>query len=255
MVNVAKKIFKYDGLNVSYVEGGSGYPVILMHGWGCSAETMMPVFNHLASDFKVYNFDLPGFGESDEPKVAWSTVEYADMIKAFIDANCDVPPVLIGHSFGGRVSLRLGAAGVPKKMILTGCAGRKPKRGMDYYAKVYSYKAAKKVGKLFGGSMVENARKKAGSEDYQNASEAMKGVFIKAVNEDQRENLAKITAPTILYWGELDTATPLSDGEIMAAEMKDAALIKQVGATHYAFLERLPNFLAVTDSFLTPEKK
>lgn len=242
-----------------YLEGGTGYPVLLLHGWGCSSETMQPIFRHLAANFHVYNFDLPGFGMSDEPPAAWDTNDYAALLADFIKQNCPHPPVLIGHSFGGRLALRLAAQGIPQKLILTGCAGLPPHRGLDYYAKVYSYKTAKKLLSLPGLSakkeqLLQNARAKSGSADYQQASDTMRAVFVKTVNEDQTANLPKVTVPTILFWGENDTATPLSDGQTMEKQMKNAALIVKKGGTHFAFLEFLAEFLAITDSFLQPEK-
>jgi pimeloyl-ACP methyl ester carboxylesterase len=248
-----------EGRKLYYLEGGAGYPVLLLHGWGCSSETMQPVFNHLAADFHVYNFDLPGFGMSPEPPSAWDTNDYAALLENFIHEKCGKPPILIAHSFGGRLSLRLAAKGIPHKMILTGCAGLKAHRGPDYYAKVYTYKAAKGFLSLPGLSgkkeeLLNKARSKSGSTDYRQASEVMRAVFVKTVNEDQTANLPKITAPTILFWGEKDTATPLVDGQLMEKKMRDAALIVKNGGTHYAFLEFLPEFLAITDSFLKSEK-
>lgn len=242
-----------------YLEGGSGWPVLLLHGWGCSSETMLPLFQHLAADFHVYCFDLPGFGLSPEPPAAWDTVAYAAMLADFCRDVCPKPPVLVAHSFGGRLSLRLAARGIPHKMILTGCAGLKPHRGLDYYAKVYSFKAAKKLFSLPGlgakkQEWLAKARAKSGSSDYQQASEVMRSVFVKTVNEDQTANLPKIKAPTILFWGAQDSATPLVDGQLMASKMQDAALIVKQNGTHFAFLEFLPEFLAICDSFLAPEK-
>ena len=255
-----KQVFSYDGINVIYYVAGQGYPILLLHGWGCSHETMQPVYEHLKQHYRVYNFDFPGFGESEEPKEVWGTLEYADMIVAFIEQHCQQPPVLIAHSFGGRISLRLGARGIPHKMVLTGCAGLKPKRGMDYYTKVYSYKAAKKLLSLPGLSkkkeeILTKMRGEKGSDDYKKASEKMRGVFVRVVNEDLKDLLPQIKMPVVLYWGELDTATPLTDGQTMEREMADAGLIVMKGATHYAYLERLGNFLAVLDSFLQPERK
>lgn len=253
-----KKTFDYNGTKVVYYEDGKGWPVVLLHGWGCSNETMKPVAEHLAPDFHVYNFDLPGHGESDEPNCAWSTVEYTEMLKAFFKEEKIEKPIIIAHSFGGRLSIRLGAAKIPHKMILTGCAGLKPKRGLDYYAKVYSYKAAKKALSLPGlrkrkDEILGNMRKKKGSTDYQQASEAMRGTFVKVVNEDLKNLLPEIEAPTLLYWGENDTATPLEDGKTMEKNMQDAGLVVMKNSTHYAYLENLGNFLAVADSFLKPE--
>lgn len=251
---------KSEPLEVYYLAGGSGYPVLLLHGWGCSSATMQPIFNHLAANFRVYNFDLPGFGMSPEPPQAWDTVDYADMLAAFIEENCGgVPPYIVGHSFGGRLALRLGARGIPAKMLLTGCAGLPPKRGADYYAKVYSYKAAKKLLSLPGlgkkrEELLNSAKNRSGSEDYRNASEVMRAVFVKTVNENQTDNLPKITAPTLLFWGENDTATPLADGEKMAELMKDAALIVKKGGTHFAFAEFQAEFLAIADSLFGAKK-
>lgn len=262
MAQLGEFSYKEDGTEqkLYYLEEGKGYPVLLLHGWGCSSETMLPVFRHLATDFHVYNFDLPGFGMSPEPPSAWDTTQYAALLADFIGSRCDRPPVLIGHSFGGRLSLRLAAQGIPHKMILTGCAGLKPHRGMDYYAKVYSYKAAKSLLSLPGlagkkQQLIEKARARSGSSDYRQASENMRAVFVKVVNEDQTAALTKITAPTILFWGENDTAVPVSDGQLMADRMRDAALIVKKGGSHFAFLEFLPEFLAITDSFLQPEKQ
>lgn len=261
MAQLGEFVYQESGVvqKLYYLEEGSGYPVLLLHGWGCSSETMLPVFRHLAPDFHVYNFDLPGFGMSPEPPSAWDTVQYAALLADFIAKNCEKPPVLIGHSFGGRLSLRLGAKGIPHKMILTGCAGLKAHRGMDYYAKVYSYKAAKSLLSLPGlgakkQQLIEKARSKSGSADYRQASENMRAVFVKTVNENQTAELNKITAPTILFWGENDTAVPVSDGRLMAEKMRDAALIVKDGGSHFAFIEFLPEFLAITDSFLRPEK-
>lgn len=253
-----RKTFDYQGMNVIYYEGGAGYPVVLLHGWGCSNETMKPVAEHLESRFHVYNLDLPGHGESDEPREPWSTVEYKEMLKSFFAGLGIEKPILIAHSFGGRLSIRLGAEGVPHKMILTGCAGLKPKRGIDYYAKVYSYKAAKKMLSLPGlrkkkDEILADMRGKKGSDDYKQASEAMRGTFVRVVNEDLKDLLPQVSASTLLYWGENDTATPPEDGKTMERLMQDAGLVMMKNSTHYAYLENLGNFLAVVDSFLKPE--
>jgi len=251
--------FLYEDINIKYNEVGNGYPVILLHGWGGSRASFRIVEEHLSNDFKVFNFDLPGFGESEAPKVLWDTEHYAKMLKAFIEEHCEVPPVIIAHSFGGRLALHLGSWGIPKKMVLTGCAGLKAHRGIDYYAKIYSYKAAKIWLGVLGSKKKEEIlnkwRSKAGSSDYQNADGIMRQVFVTVVNEDLKSLLKNIKAPTLLFWGKEDTATPLSDGKIMEREISDAGLVEIDGAGHFAYLERSPQFLAVLDSFLAHERK
>ena len=135
------------GINVNYEVSGEGRDVLILHGWGTSAELMRPAAESFEGKMKVYNLDLPGFGQSEEPREDnWDIYAYADFVKEFCEKAGVVNPVVLAHSFGGRIALILaGKKLIPiNKMILTGCAGIKPKRGADYYIKVYSYKLANK---------------------------------------------------------------------------------------------------------------
>ena len=80
-------------------------------------------------------------------------------------------------------------------------------------------------------------------------------MFVKVVNEDLTEYLPHIAASTLLIWGENDTATPLRDAKIMEKKIPDAGLVVFKNTGHYAFLENLPHFLAVVDSFFKNEMK
>jgi len=249
-----------EGLRFHYELAGQGPPLLLLHGWGNDSRAFAPVSAHLQNNFTVYNVDLPGFGQSQPPPVPWGTAEYTAFLEAFLEAEGLVSPIIIAHSFGGRLALRLGAKGKVSKMILTGCAGLKPKRGFDYYRKVYTYKVAKQILRLpvFAGKredILEKWRQKRGSADYQAASGVMRQTFVLVVNEDLRPFLPAVKASTLLFWGEEDTATPLWQGEIMAKEIPDAGLVKVAGTGHFAYLERLPYFLRVVDAFLEPERR
>ena len=93
------------GVTLQYNIEGDGYPVILMHGWGCNHTTVQSIERLLSPHFKVYNLDFPGFGGSSTPPSIWGVEEYTQMLEAFIkDENIEAP-ILIGHSFGGRVSI------------------------------------------------------------------------------------------------------------------------------------------------------
>ena len=98
--------------------------------------------------------------------------------------------------------------------------------------------------------MLDKYRKNAGSDDYNNASNMMKQVLSVSVNEDIRHEFSKVSVPTLLIWGSLDTATPLSDGKLMEKEMQDAGLVVFEGGTHFAFLEQKNRFLTVLDAFI-----
>ena len=243
-------------LNVYYEVDGVGHPIILLHGWGQSTEAFIPVVNHLKQHYKVYNIDFPGFGKSEEPKIAWDVYDYADMLEKFVEKLQIPAPTLMGHSFGGRVGIiYAGRKNSMNKLILVDAAGVKPKRGLDYYARVYAYKLGKRVLSLPGLKVYkEQMMKNAGSSDYQSASPMLRQIMSKVVNEDLQHLMGEIEAETLLVWGDLDDATPLNDAKIMEKKIKNSGLVVFEGAGHYSYLERLPQFLRVLDVFLESER-
>ena len=242
-------------LDISYVTEGEGKPFVIFHGWGCNKEMFQFLINHYKHKYTVYAFDLPGFGGSCEPKTVMNTEAYCDkMIEAFRILNIE-NPIVLGHSFGGRIFIKMATKIKFDKMILTGSAGVVHPKPFRYYVKVYTYKTLKKcykvsfIKKLFP-TMLDKYRKNAGSDDYNNASNMMKQVLSVSVNEDIRHEFSKVSVPTLLIWGSLDTATPLSDGKLMEKEMQDAGLVVFEGGTHFAFLEQKNRFLTVLDAFI-----
>lgn len=97
---------------------------------------------------------------------------------------------------------------------------------------------------------IDQIREKRGSSDYNNASEMMRRTLSKIVNEDLKSVMPSIKAPTLLIWGENDTATPLRDAKIMERLIPDAGLVSFSGCGHYSFLDNPYQFAAVLRSFL-----
>ena len=251
-----KKI-KCENIKVAYKESGNGLQaVILLHGWGVGLDhkLMEPINKHLSKYFTVYNLDWPGFGESDLPDQAFSTTDYCRILALFI-AKLEIEnPILIGHSFGCRIALRYAADNPVFKMVLTGAAGLKGKRDLDYYLKVYSYKAGKQLRKLPGFSEL-GKNVKYGSSDYQAVSGVMRETFVKVVNEDVKDLLPRINCEVLLVYGDLDEDTPIWMGEYLEKHLPNAGLAVFKGDDHYAYLHQLPRFLQVIDIFLKEEEK
>lgn len=250
---------KIKGINVHCEVTGEGAPVLILHGWGASSEVMKTAAASFEGKMKVYNLDLPGFGKSDEPvEDDWNIYSYADFVKEFCEKAGIVNPVILAHSFGGRIALILAGKKMMdiNKMILTGCAGIKPKRGVDYYIKVYTYKLGKKAGKVLGKlspGYEEKLKQKHGSADYAAASNKMRAVMVRTVNEDLKYLLPEIKVPCLLVWGENDDATPLSDGQLMEKVIPDSGLVTMPGSGHYAFLENAAWFGNIVRSFCGKE--
>lgn len=252
-----------DGLNINYNVAGSGDYVFLLHGWGSNLELFASLTAAISEKYTVVSFDFPGFGKSDEPGVPWSVSDYAGLTVKFIRTFGCERAILLGHSFGGRVIIKmLGEMELPFKVdriILVDSAGILPRRSLAYIIRVKTYKLGRSilqlppVKKLFPGAL-ERLRKKMGSADYGNASEVMRQTLVKVVNEDLQHLLKNIRAQTLLVWGDRDTATPLSDAHIMEKEISssgtDVGLAVLEGAGHYSFIDKQYLFNSVIRSFL-----
>lgn len=252
-----EKKIRIDGLALNYDETGpDGAPaVILMHGWGCNHTTVASIANAINKNMKVYSLDLPGHGKSQEPPEPWGTGNFATLIEKFIKTLEIENPVLIGHSFGGRVSILVASKNKISKMVLVDAAGIKAHHSLKYYLKVYSFKTAKRIlpfilGKKQADKIIDAWRGKAGSADYRQSSPMMRAVMSICVNEDLKEVMPSIKAPTLLIWGENDTATPISDAKTMERLIPDAGLVSFPECGHYSFLDNPGQFRAVIQSFL-----
>ena len=250
-----EKNIKINGLNFHYTVEGSGSPVILMHGWGCNLTTLASVEKVAVENHTVYNVDFPGFGQSQEPSEVWGVEKYTQLIEELVKVENIENPILLGHSFGGRVGILYSSRNQVKKLILVDAAGVKPRRSLKYYLKVYSYKISKRLMPLIYGKegaqkRIEEARAKRGSSDYNNATPMMRAILSKVVNEDLKYCMPQIKAPTLLIWGENDTATPLRDAQTMEKLIPDAGLVSFPGCGHYSFLDNPIQFAAVLRSFL-----
>lgn len=253
-----EKTINIRGTQLFYTVEGEGMPVILMHGWGCNHSTLKSIEAQLTPGFKVYNVDFPGFGGSNEPSAVWGVEEYTSLIEDFARQEHIESPILLGHSFGGRVGILFASRNKVHKLILVDAAGVKPRRSLRYYYKVYSYKAIKHallffLGKKRGEAALNSYRAKVGSSDYSNASPMMRAILSKVVNEDLKSVMPKIACPTLLIWGANDTATPLADAKIMEKLIPDAGLVSFDGVGHYSFLENPYQFAAVLKSFLSKD--
>lgn len=252
---------KINNWNINYEVMGEGNPAILLHGWLANLETMRPIANNLSRNFKVYLVDVVGFGKSDLPEHPLNTNDFGDFLQEFVNTLKIKNPILIGHSNGGRMIINAVGRNIvnPKKVILIDSAGLKPKRKLGYYLKVGFYKTGKFFLNLLPNTkkikaFKEKLRNNVGSSDYKSSSNVLKETMKLIVNEDLSHLLPKINVPTLLFWGTLDDATPISDGRKMAKLIPDSGLIEYPGSTHFSYLENINNFNAVVNEFLKNDK-
>jgi len=248
---------KINNWNINYEVIGEGNPVVLLHGWLADLETMRPIANNLSKNFKVYLVYVVGFGKSDLPEHPLNTNDFGDFLKEFLNTLKIKNPILIGHSNGGRTIINAVGRKVvkPRKVILIDSAGLKPKRKLGYYLKVGFYKTGKFLLNLLPNTkkikaFKEKLRNKVGSSDYKSSSNVLKETMKLILNEDLSKLLPNINVPTLLFWGTLDNATPISDGRKMAKLIPDSGLIEYPGSSHFSYLENINNFNTVVNEFL-----
>ena len=250
------------GVNMHYEIAGNGAKrVVLLHGWGCSTELMKPVADALSADMTVLSVDFPAHGQSQQPPEPWGVPEFATCLKELLTRLNFLPCSVIAHSFGGRVTIELASAdaGMFDRIILTGAAGIRKQADGKASKKTTTYKKLKALVEMsrklhiFGNlpdKWQEALIQKYGSKDYAVLSPEMRKTFVKVVNYDQSDKLAKIKNSTLLVWGDKDTETPLWMGQQMEKEIADSALIVLNGGTHFAYLEHGARFNAIARSFL-----
>lgn len=242
----------YKGVETYYeISGNKGKKIVLLHGWGQNTQMMSFIAEGLKEHFQVYNLDFPGFGQSGEPAEPWDCEDYTDFLREFCIGNNIEDPVFIGHSFGCRIALRYAYRYGAHKMCLTGAAGIRDDRGLDYYVRVYTYKLGKRILSLKPFAKYrERFMKNAGSEDYRNSSGVMRATFVKVVNSDVTPILKDISTETLLVFGENDEATPVKKGKIMEKMMKDATLVIFEKDDHFAYFHQPYRFVKVLEAFL-----
>lgn len=240
------------GIPVHYEEfGGGSETALILQGWGTTAKLYRDLAAHLGQYFRVLLPELPGFGETPEPKSAMDARDYAEFTLDFLRAMGVKKTHLLGHSNGGRIMLVLASEARDiafDKLVFLDAAGVVAKKTAKQKRKQRCFRLAKFLLKPFPKAL-EAYRQRHGSADYRAASPVMRGTLVKLVNEDLTARMPRITRPSLLIWGTEDRDTPLSMAKVFEANIPDAGLVTVPGAGHYAYLEQPGFVFRVLDSF------
>ena len=208
--------------------------MLALHGWGRDRDDFAATLDGL----DAISLDLPGFGASPPPPEVIGAAGYSELIAPIVE-EFDQPPVLVGHSFGGRVATML-AATAPSSvhgLVLIGVPllhrdDQAPRRPPIVYRLV---RLANRLG-LLTDERLEQEKRKSGSEDYRVATGVMRDILVKAVGETYEDELRRVTCPVRLVWGEYDDDVPVSVARRAAAILVNASVDVVSNVGHHAQL-------------------
>ena len=198
--------------------------IVFLHGWGSNKEIMKKAFSNELSEYKHIYVDLPGFGSSSihEPL---RTEDYAKIMKLFFESLHVQPLIVLGHSFGGKVSSLLN----PQNLVLLSSAGIVVEKSLKVKCKIKLAKILKMIG-------LQGINKVLASKDVENMSQMMYDVFKNVVDEDFSLVFENLNSRTLLFWGKYDSATPLKSGEKMASLIQNSKFYPLEG-DHFFFMK------------------
>ena len=231
-------------MKLSYIQKGSGKDLVMLHGYLASKESFYPQIEYFSKFYRVTALDFLGFGEGGELTEAFSVSDYADWLMNALQELKIEKPLVIAHSFGGRVAVKcLSRGNLFERAVLTGCAGIVPKRTLKYKLRVKTYRFVKKIAPRY-------AEKKFGSSEYRSLSPVMRESYKKIVNEDLREDAKKISVPVLFICGEKDTDTPVSSAKIYQSCVRGSRLKIMENCGHFAHLDNALEFNLAAEEFL-----
>lgn len=211
----------------------------------------------LSDRCRLVAVNFPGCGESETMKEPWTLEDYCDFCLEFMKNVGLENPILIGHSHGGRVTLKMVAEKQvnPPKIVLLDSAGLIPRKSFKQKFRAKSFKVIKRVLTLpliknYSEPLLQKARNHYGSADYNAAPDVLRKTLVSLVNTDIRDILPNISCPSLLIWGDNDTATPLEDAKIIESLIPDAGLCVLKGTGHYSFCEKPYEAEAILKSFI-----
>ncbi len=226
--------------------------ILFLHGWRSEGAVWLPLMERLAGlGGGSYSIDLPGFGKSRAPTSPWHVSDYANVVQSFIEKLGLKSVTLVGHSFGGRVAIKLAATHPDAigKLILVSSAGIRAEPRM----KTLKFVAAKILKPFFAPTFMQPLRRKLyaliGAEDYI-LTPKLQQTFRNVASEDLIPFLPRIQADTLIIWGKKDRVTRLNFAQRMARAIPRSRLVILPGAGHFSFLDQPEEFFQAVTEFL-----
>ena len=220
-IEYKEQVFK---LSYEIVNPSATDSLLVLHGWGSNKEIMKQAFGKEFKAYKHIYLDMPGFGASSNDMIL-TTADYGEIVQKFLETLSVEPKIIMGHSFGGKVSTLLN----PQTLVLLSSAGVVTEKPWSVKVKIATFKFLKPLG-------MKKIRELFVAPDAQGMSHEMYETFKNVVDEDFEAEFAKSKSRALCFWGIDDTATPLYTGEKIAGLIENSKFYPLEG-DHFFFLK------------------
>lgn len=224
-------------------------PVLLLHGWGGTYQSLAAIAHNLRETNTCYLIDLPGFGKTSNPPLTWGIDEYTLFLKSFVDAaGLSTPIFVVGHSFGGALALSLAAKFPDLISKLVVCApswhrNSKPHASPRQLSRIlHKYPLVRKILYKILFPRSDILQKPQLEENFK-----------RIVNQDLTDVVQSIHQKTLILWGREDTYVPYTDGELLHEYMKQSILSVFPGMRHDLPIKHSATILPSINTFLTTQ--
>lgn len=266
------------GGEVLVVQAGrpEAHTVLLVHGLGQNGFTdWIDVMRRLARRYRVLAIDLPGYGYSSTPLGKYSPKNYARVLQQVLARHVDGPAIVVGHSMGGAVGLRL-ASDFPdttSRLVLVDAAGilhrtafvkhsttdLLPIEGLpdvlkDPVARMKDLGRAA-VERVFGmpSDPTRVLRQSDLAWELILHNRTSVNAALALVDEDFSAAIYTLRQPTQIIWGDADTIAPLRTGQVLARRVPNAQLRTLAGVGHTPMETAPDQFLSLLNTALTTD--
>ncbi|MBU4209836.1 alpha/beta hydrolase [Patescibacteria group bacterium] len=216
--------------------------IVFLHGWQQNKNSFNQLIPFLYKKYNLYFLDLPGFGHSPKPPNSATSFDYANILYKWITEQKIKKPVLIGHSFGGKIASIITSTHPKKihKLILIASSGiTHPKfwYSLNQYIPTFIKKFIKPL--LF-------------SQDYKQAKNLLP-IFKNIVKEDIKPIFEKITNLTLIIWGKNDKELPTKDAQQIHQLIPQSKIKIIKNTNHFPFWQKPKKIALIIDRFIQHE--
>lgn len=268
---ITVKSVKISRFKVVYAEGGSGYPIIMLHGFGGSKNDWLQFAKYFTSDYRVILPDLPGFGDSTKlEEEEFGVMFQVEKVLEFTRALQLEKIHLVGHSMGGNIAGNFAGAypEMVKSLALIDAArvitpeksefdlllekGENPYiikdvKDFDTFMEFLCYQPPQIP------SLMKRYLAKQLMATYKVYEKSFYQQWEKSIFPESR--IRKITAPTLIIWGESDKNLHVSSAYIFQKNIAGSKVVTIDECGHIPFMEKPKETVSAYSEFLKESAK